>query len=201
MTTFQKTVLAASILSFGLTTSMVAQPGTSQYDQWYRAKYGRSVAAAQASTTAPQTNIALSGSVQQTVPATEFEHWYRAKYGRPSPTEQVPALAPQATSAEVMPSMVMPMAVSPKDVAANTPAEHARIAQTYRNQAQSYLAQARQHEATIAAYKASPNMTSKNQAATVNHCEYFAARFNELAAKSQELAELHDEMAKQAEQK
>ena len=41
MNTFAKTILVSSILSLGLTTAMVAQPGTSQYDQWYRAKYGR----------------------------------------------------------------------------------------------------------------------------------------------------------------
>ena len=60
-------------------------------------------------------------------------------------------------------------------MAANTPAEHARIAQSYRDQAKAYLAEARKHQAMIAAYKSSPNMTYKNQAATINHCEYFVA--------------------------
>jgi hypothetical protein len=201
MNTLVRTILAGGIVSLCLTTSLIAQPGTTQYDQWYRAKYGRPVAATQARTNTPQINPAAAPeAAQQTVPGTGFEHWYRAKYGRPSPTEQVPASSRQVMSAESMPPMVMPMEASLKDVAANTPAEHARIAQTYRNQAQAYLAQARQHQAMIASYKASPNLTSKNQAATISHCEYFAARFNELAAKSQELAELHDQMAKQAAQ-
>jgi hypothetical protein len=53
----------------------------------------------------------------------------------------------------------------------------------------------------IAAYKASPNMTSKNQTATIDHCEYFVAKFNDLAVKSQELAQMHEQMAKDAKKK
>jgi hypothetical protein len=71
----------------------------------------------------------------------------------------------------------------------------------YRNQAQDYLAQAKEHEAMIVAYKASPNMTSKNQAATINHCEYFGGKFQDLAVKSQELAKMHEQMARDAEKK
>ena len=48
----------------------------------------------------------------------------------------------------------------------------------------------------VAAYKANPNINAKNQAATIGHCEYFAAKFHELAAQSQELAQLHEQMAK-----
>jgi hypothetical protein len=84
---------------------------------------------------------------------------------------------------------------------AKTPAEHQRIAQDYRDQAQNYVAQAKEHEAMIAAYKASPNATSKNQAATIGHCEYFAAKFNDLAAKSREVANMHEQMAANAEQR
>lgn len=53
----------------------------------------------------------------------------------------------------------------------------------------------------IVAYKASPNMTSKNQAATINHCEYFGGKFQDLAVKSQELAKMHEQMARDAEKK
>ena len=53
----------------------------------------------------------------------------------------------------------------------------------------------------IVAYKASPNMTSKNQAATINHCEYFVGKFQDLAAKSQEFAKMHEQMARDAEKK
>ena len=54
----------------------------------------------------------------------------------------------------------------------------------------------------VAAYKSNPSMTNnKNQASTINHCEYFVQTFKDLAAKSKELAQLHEEMAKDAEQK
>jgi hypothetical protein len=197
MNTFVKSILVSSILSIGLTASMVAQPGTAQYEQWYRAKYGRPSPAAQATPKTPQTNSTSTEATQPTVAVTQFEQWYRAKYGRPSPTEQALVQAPQVNAA--IPMTMPPMAaISDKDVAANTPAQHARIAQSYRDQAQNYLAQAREHEAMLAAYKTSPNMTSKNQAATINHCEYFVAKFHEMATKSQELAQLHTEMAKEA---
>jgi hypothetical protein len=83
---------------------------------------------------------------------------------------------------------------------AKTPAEHQRIAQYYQAKAQDYLAQAKEHKQMVAAYKANPSLTAKSQASTINHCEYFVQTFKDLAAKSQELAQLHDQMAKDAEQ-
>jgi hypothetical protein len=80
-----------------------------------------------------------------------------------------------------------------------TPAEHQRIAQYYQAKAQDYLAQAKEHEQMVAAYKANPSLTAKSQASTINHCEYFVQTFKDLAAKSQELAQLHEQMAKEAE--
>jgi hypothetical protein len=196
MNTFAKNILVSSILAVVTTSSMVAQSNT-QFEQWYRAKYGRPSPAAQATPKTLQANSTSTEATQPTVAVTQFEHWYRAKYGRPSPTEQAFAQAPQINT--ILPMTMPPMAaISDKDVAANTPAEHARIAQGYRDQAQNYLAQAKEHEAMLAAYKTSPNMTSKNQAATINHCEYFVAKFHEMATKSQELAQLHTEMAKAA---
>lgn len=85
---------------------------------------------------------------------------------------------------------------------AKTPADHERIAQFYQSEAQDYLAQSKEHEAMVAAYKSNPTMTNnKNQASTINHCEYFVQAFKDLAAKSQELAQLHEQMAKDAEKK
>jgi hypothetical protein len=84
---------------------------------------------------------------------------------------------------------------------AKSPAEHRRIAQYYQAKAQDYLAQSKEHEQMVAAYKANPSLTAKSQASTINHCEYFVQTFKDLAAKSQELAQLHDQMAKDAEQK
>jgi Na+-transporting NADH:ubiquinone oxidoreductase subunit NqrC len=82
---------------------------------------------------------------------------------------------------------------------ARTPAEHQRIAQYFQAKAQDYLAQANEHEQMVAAYKANPSLTAKSQASTINHCEYFVQRFKDLAAKSQELAQLHEQMAEEAE--
>jgi superoxide dismutase len=82
---------------------------------------------------------------------------------------------------------------------ARTPAEHQRIAQYYQAKAQDYLAQAKEHEQMVAAFKANPSLTAKSQAGTINHCEYFVQTFKDLAAKSQELAQLHEQMAKEAE--
>lgn len=85
---------------------------------------------------------------------------------------------------------------------AKTPAEHERIAQFYVAKAQDYTAQANMHEAMIAAYKANSSLSNdKNWAATIGHCEYFAQTLKEKAVKSQELAELHAQMARSAEQK
>lgn len=85
---------------------------------------------------------------------------------------------------------------------AKTPTEHQRIAQYYQAKEQDYLAQAKEHEQMVAAYKANPSLVNdKNRASTINHCEYFVKTLNELAVKSQELAKLHEQMAKDAEQK
>jgi hypothetical protein len=85
---------------------------------------------------------------------------------------------------------------------AKTPAEHQRIAQFYQSQAQDYLAQSKEHEAMVAAYKSNTSLiNNKNQAGTINHCEYFVQTFKDMAVKSQELAQLHEQMAKEAETK
>ena len=84
---------------------------------------------------------------------------------------------------------------------AKTPAEHQRIAQYYQAKAQDYLAQAKEHEQMLAAYNANPSIGGKSRAAFINHCEYYVKSFKELAVKSQELATLHDQMAKDVEQK
>lgn len=79
---------------------------------------------------------------------------------------------------------------------AATPADHQRIAQYYQARAQDYLAQAKEHEAMVAAYNANPSaLTDKDRAGTVYHCEYYARKFKDMAAKSEELARLHAQMA------
>ena len=85
---------------------------------------------------------------------------------------------------------------------AKTPTEHRRIAQYYQAKVLDYLAQAKEHEAVIAAYKANTSLSNeKDQASTISHCEYFVKTFKALADNSQELATLHERMAKEAPQK
>ena len=85
---------------------------------------------------------------------------------------------------------------------AKAPAEHLRIAKFYELTAQDYKAQAQEHEEMIAAYKANSSLsTEKNRSSTIGHCEYFVKTFKEMAIKSQELARLHDQMAKDTDQK
>lgn len=85
---------------------------------------------------------------------------------------------------------------------AKTPAEHRRLAHYYDAKADDYLAQAKQHEEAAEAYKKNPmTSSSKFAAGTLNHCEYFAQSFKDNAAKMKELAEMHEDMAKDAENK
>ena len=85
---------------------------------------------------------------------------------------------------------------------AKTPVEHRRIAKYYQAKALDYLAQAKDHEAMIASYKANPVLSNdKNLASTIHHCEYFVATFKALASNSDELAALHERMANEAPEK
>ena len=80
---------------------------------------------------------------------------------------------------------------------AKTPAEHERIATYYHEQAQDYLAQSKEHEEMLKAYKQNNSLSnSKSRAGTIDHCQYFVEKFEEMSTKSQELAKLHEEMAK-----
>jgi Na+-transporting NADH:ubiquinone oxidoreductase subunit NqrC len=82
---------------------------------------------------------------------------------------------------------------------ANTTADHERIARYYRAEVLEYLAQAKEHEAMVSAYKANSTLSNnKNQASTISHCEYFVTTFKALADNSRELAEFHEQMAKEA---
>ena len=85
---------------------------------------------------------------------------------------------------------------------AKTPAEHERIASFCEAKAHDYRAQAQEHESMIAAYKANSSLsTDKNQGSTISHCEYFVKTFKDMAVKSHELAQLHEQMAKDTQQK
>lgn len=108
-------------------------------------------------------------------------------------TPIVPQAKPQHLSKQQLSTLI---------ASAKTPAEHERLAQYYRAQASDYLAEAKDHESMVAAYKANSSLSNeKNRASTIGHCEYFVKTFKELAVKSQELAALHEQMAKDAEQR
>jgi hypothetical protein len=163
--------------------------------------------------------IVASGSMVAQTSNGWSEQWYRAKYGRPSPTEEARLETMQVNSAspETTPPAV---AVSSNDVSirqtltmehlskhqlseliatAKTPAEHQRIAKFYQSQAQDYLAQSKEHAREAEQAKNNP-MRNSNKAvfSTVNHCEYLARKFSDLASKSQELARQHEQMATDA---
>ena len=194
MKPFVNSILIAGILAVTASTSLIAQSNTG-FEQWYRAKYGRPSPTEQTTLKTPQASTSAE-TTQPTVAVTEFEHWYRAKYGRPAPTEQ-----PLVTVAQINPATTeapSTIQLSALEQAARTPAEHQLLAQSYRAEAQNYLAQAQEHAAMVTAYKANPNINAKNQAATIGHCEYFAAKFNDLAVKSQERAQMHEQMARNA---
>jgi len=85
---------------------------------------------------------------------------------------------------------------------AKTPAEHSRLAAYYNAEVQNYLALSKEHEQMAAQYKKNPAMnTSKSSSGPVNHCEFLAQHLKESAAQLQELAQEHEQMAKEAGQK
>ena len=79
---------------------------------------------------------------------------------------------------------------------AKTSAEHQRIADYYKAEAKRYQAQADEHNAMITAYKANPS--SKHQGSLLTHCENLASDLKDLSKKSQELADMHQQMANEA---
>ena len=82
---------------------------------------------------------------------------------------------------------------------AETPADHLRLARYYQSQANYYLEQSKLHEEMGAAYMKNPLlMSSKWRRGTVDHCNYFARTLKETATKMQELANMHEQMAKDA---
>ena len=85
---------------------------------------------------------------------------------------------------------------------AKTSADHTRIADYYQAQATNYLAQSKEHEQMVAAYKKNPIFSSsKFVTGTVNHCEYLAQSLKKDSDEAQALAKIHEEMAKETTQK
>jgi hypothetical protein len=219
MKPFVRSILFTGILAIVAISSMVAHTSNGWSEQWYRAKYGRPSPTEQARLKTPQVTAASPDAKLPPVVMSAnggFEQWYRAKYGRPSPTEEARLETMQVNSAspETTPPAV---AVSSNDVrirqtltmehlskhqlneliaTAKTPAEHQRIAKFYQSQAQDYLAQSKEHAREAEQAKNNP-MRNSNKAvfSSVNHFEYLALKFSDLASKSQELARQHEQMA------
>jgi len=84
-------------------------------------------------------------------------------------------------------------------LSAKTPAEHERIAKYYRSQADLLLAESNEHAKMAAEFAANPaTNNSKNTHATVHHCEYLAQSLKAKSVSSAQLAEQHEQMAKDA---
>lgn len=82
---------------------------------------------------------------------------------------------------------------------ARTPGEHERLARYYEAKAQNDLAEAREHAQMAAQFKQNAlAASSKWSTGTVNHCVYFAQSLNGDAAKMQQLALQHEQMALRA---
>ncbi len=95
---------ARSTLDAEMVASSIAfaQTSSSQFEQWYRTKYGRPAPTEQARMAAYEENTAYRAETpnQVTEPVnTWFEGWYRAKYGRPSPPEEARIQAEQSNTA------------------------------------------------------------------------------------------------------
>lgn len=91
MKSLVKNLMIAGVMATAAGSMAVAQTSNSQFEQWYRAKYGRPAPVGGARMGEEQAKTAYREVTvtQAAAPAnTWFEGWYRAKYGRPSPTEQ-----------------------------------------------------------------------------------------------------------------
>src|ERR1035437_968169 len=89
----------------------------------------------------------------------------------------------QTASAQQAPEKLGKGQLTSLIAAAKMPAEHQRIAQFYKSEAQDYLAQAKERTAMVAAYKANSNTNAKTQGATIGHGQYFPTKFPDLAPK------------------
>ncbi|HEY2468548.1 MAG TPA: hypothetical protein VGI45_12025 [Terracidiphilus sp.] len=82
---------------------------------------------------------------------------------------------------------------------AKTAAEHQRIANYYRAQADKQLAESNDHARMAAAFRANPATNNdKRVQSTVNHCEYLAKTLRAKSDTARALADDHERMARVA---
>ena len=75
---------------------------------------------------------------------------------------------------------------------AKTPAEHLRLAEYYSAKAKAYDAESKMHAEWAEAYKKNPASTpGKFSTESESHCDFFSTSFKNMAAKMQELAQMH----------
>ena len=85
---------------------------------------------------------------------------------------------------------------------AKTTAEHQRIANYYRTQADKLLAESNNHARMATIFRANPATNNDKQIyATVNHCEYLAKTLKATSNKVRAIADDHEQMARVADQR
>ncbi len=86
---------------------------------------------------------------------------------------------------------------------ANTKEDHLKLADYYKAEAERLEAEAKDHDEMAEMYKKNPTpMAVKHpEAIGEGHCHEIARRYRESAAKTRELAAMHDQLATTAEQK
>lgn len=93
MKTSINVIILSAVFTMGANSLLLAQPGNSYAEQWYRAKFGRPSPTEQARIDAAQkattTQPAVTAVLPKTALANTFaEQLHRAKYGRPTPREE-----------------------------------------------------------------------------------------------------------------
>ena len=81
------------------------------------------------------------------------------------------------------------------------PEDHQRIAGYYQEQADNMLAEAKEHDELAGLYAKAPNRAEMKQPMsrrTPEHCRHFAEYARKAAQQDQELAKMHEHMARQA---
>jgi len=114
MKTLVRNVLVIGALAMSANGLMAAQASNSWFEQWYKAKYGRSSPTEEARQRAEQANTAYREETTPRIAASAnawLENFWRAKYGRSSPTEEARLRAERESTAyreEVTPKPAMP---------------------------------------------------------------------------------------------
>jgi hypothetical protein len=109
----------------------------------------------------------------------------------------VSVMAQSTASVQVVPEKLTRQQLQSLVTTAKTSAEHQRIANYYEAKAQRLVVESQEHAMMAEQYKKNIITASgKFSTGTVNHCEYIAESLKQDAAKAQELANLHQEMAR-----